>query len=86
MYAVIFRATIACLDSDYQQQAAELRDRAIDQFACLEFVSSTQGDQEVAISYWPSEAAIRAWHQDEVHRQAQALGAQKWYRDYGSNT
>lgn len=51
-------------------------------FGCLDFVSVTEGDCEVAISYWPDEASIRKWKAHSDHVIAQELGREKWYESY----
>lgn len=81
-YAVIFRAQIKQLDDSYSATARQLRERALAEFGCLEFVSCCEGDQEIAISYWPSLAHIQRWKQDLAHQQAQAKGKVDWYASY----
>jgi heme-degrading monooxygenase HmoA len=82
MYAVIFKATINKLDSQYFKTAKRLRQLATSKYGCLDFVSLTEGDQEIAISYWPSTDHISAWKDDPEHRQAQQQGQKSWYRAY----
>lgn len=82
MYAVIFRAEIAQLDDQYTQLAAQLRDLALGKYGCVEFTSCSEGDYEIAISYWRSQADIVAWKSDVEHLAAQQLGRSKWYRNY----
>ncbi len=82
MYAVIFKATIKSFDTDYAIMAGRMRDLALTQYRCKAFNACTEGDEEIAISYWESEADIRAWKQDAEHLEAQALGASKWYISY----
>lgn len=82
MFVVIFRATARALDADYAAMAAQLRELALTQFGCLEFVAVTEGSQEVALSYWPDEVGIRAWKQQADHLMAQQLGRERWYSDY----
>lgn len=82
MYAVIFRAEIAQLDDEYGAVAARMRELAQERYGCTEFVSVTEGDQEISISYWESEAQISAWKQDPEHLLAQEAGRSKWYRSY----
>lgn len=82
MYAVIFRATINALDEEYSKLADQLRERALKEFGCIEFHAVSEGDQEVAISYWPSLEHIQAWKKDALHQQAQRLGGSKWYHQY----
>lgn len=82
MYVVIFRATIRNLDSEYSAVAARMRELALREFGCLEFQAVTEGKEEVALSYWPDEASIRAWKSHPEHVLAQQLGQQKWYESY----
>ncbi len=82
MFAVIFRAKVATLDARYAEMAAKMRQLAMDKYHCQDFVAVTEGDQEIAISYWPSEADILAWKQDSEHRIAQQLGREAWYESY----
>lgn len=82
MYAVIFTATTNPLDDEYSQTAAKMRDLAFSKYGCLELNSVCQGDQEITVSYWPTLAHISAWQADPAHRAAQALGKQKWYKEY----
>ena len=82
MFVVIFRATARQLDADYSATAARLRELALTQFGCLEFVAVTEGSQEVALSYWPDEASIRVWKQHADHLMAQHLGRERWYSSY----
>ena len=80
MFAVIFRASVAELDDEYSQMAQRLKELAFEKYGCLDFVSVTEGDEEVAISYWETEQHILAWKNDPEHRKAQRMGRDKWYR------
>lgn len=82
MYAVIFKAEFDELDAEYAKTASRLRDIAIKNYGCSGFVSSTEGNFELAISYWPDRNAISAWKNDPEHREAQAKGKSKWYKSY----
>lgn len=82
MYAVIFRAVIRDLDQEYLDLAEQLRSLAIEKYGCREFFALTEGNQEVAISYWDTEEQVRNWKQDSLHLQAQQLGRKKWYESY----
>lgn len=82
MFAVIFKATIQTLDEEYSLYANKLRDLAMSKYGCTDFVSSCEGNQEVAISYWASEQDIARWHNDPLHKEAQQLGKEKWYQNY----
>ena len=79
MYAVIFRATIAELDDEYVQMAGHLRELAFKKYGCQDFFSATEGNEEIAISYWQTEQQILDWKNDPEHRLAQARGRRKWY-------
>lgn len=82
MFVVIFRATIRQLDAEYSQTAARMRELALTEFGCIEFQGVCEGNQEVALSYWPSEENIRAWKNHPEHIQAQQLGSERWYESY----
>ena len=82
MYAVIFTATVGDQDERYGDMAEKLHELAMAEFGCSGFVSATEGKQEIAISYWPDEEAIKAWKQQAEHRVAQRLGQQGWYKHY----
>ena len=36
----------------------------------------------ITVSYWESEAAIRAWREHAEHRVAQSRGASEWYSHF----
>ncbi len=82
MYVVIFRATARALDAEYARTAARVRELALREHGCLEFVSVSEGDREIALSYWPDEERIRAWKQHADHAMAQELGQERWYSSY----
>lgn len=82
MIAVIFKATIAEFDDEYFSTAAHLKDLAFNKYGCLDFISVTEGSEEIAISYWQSMQQIKAWKNDPQHRKAQALGRDKWYKSF----
>lgn len=82
MYIVIFRAKPGTMDSDYSRTAATLRELAFASFGCIDFVSVTEGDNEIALSYWPDEESIRKWKAHSDHVIAQQLGREKWYESY----
>ena len=60
MYAVIFKAEINKLDSEYSLMAERMRDLAMKEYGCTEFNACTEGNTEIAISYWPSQEHIKA--------------------------
>lgn len=82
MYAVIFRAKIATLDTEYSEVAENMRQLATRKYGCIEFTSVIEGDEEIAISYWENEEQIKAWKSDTEHVLAQEKGKSRWYRSY----
>ena len=82
MYAVIFRAEILELDAEYAAMAKRMRDLAIDEYGCVEFIACTEGNNEIAISYWENEAQIQQWKKNSEHLLAQEKGRSKWYKSY----
>ena len=81
-YAVIFKAKIKDLDEEYAQTADRMRDIAMKEYGCTEFIANSEGDLEIAISYWKSLEDIQAWKNNPEHKKAQALGKQKWYESF----
>jgi heme-degrading monooxygenase HmoA len=82
MYVVIFRARIRSFDTEYSRVAARMRDLALREFGCLEFHAVTEGHDEVALSYWPTEESIKAWKAHPEHVLAQKAGRERWYESY----
>jgi len=82
MYAVIFRAEINKIDNEYLSIANTMRELALSEYNCIEFTSSTEGNKEIAISYWKSKQDIKAWKENEKHKKAQEAGKAKYYKSY----
>jgi heme-degrading monooxygenase HmoA len=82
MYAVIFRAKLAHGDDEYYQTAVRLRDLAFGKYGCLDFVSTQERGEEIAISYWEDKQHIREWKNDPEHLKAQQKGRDLWYQSY----
>lgn len=82
MFIVIFRVKIAELDKEYDRMTVRMRALAEQKYGCLGFVSVTEGDAEISISYWKNQEQIKAWKNDAEHIAAQELGKSKWYRWY----
>jgi heme-degrading monooxygenase HmoA len=59
-----------------------LRELALTEFGCLEFHPVSDGANEVALSYWPSEEHVRAWRAHPEHVEAQRRGSEYWYESY----
>lgn len=82
MYAVIFRATVRAFDDDYEGMGPRLRELALNDYGCVDFQAVMEGDQEIAISMWRSEADIKRWKASAEHQLAQRLGRERWYAHY----
>ncbi len=82
MYAVIFKAKIHKLDKAYSEMAKRMRELAINKYGCTEFISITEGTQEMAISYWKSQEQIKQWKENSEHLVAQKRGRSAWYESY----
>lgn len=82
MYAVIFRAEINEVDDTYSDMVKQLRELALTKYDCEEFTSITEGNREIAISYWKNLDQIRMWKQDSEHLASQEMGRSKWYNAY----
>ena len=82
MYVVIFKATVRTLDAAYSDMAARLRQTALNEFGCLAFEGVSEGDREIALSYWASLDDIQRWKQHAEHLTAQRLGCEAWYSAY----
>ena len=82
MYAVIFKAEINKIDKSYSETALRMRELAINKYGCTEFVAVTEGNNEIAISYWETQEQIVKWKQDAEHLVAQEQGRSTWYKSY----
>jgi len=82
VFAVIFTAQINRQDQAYKEMATQMRERAYELYGCKGFTAVTEGDREIAISYWEYEDQIRAWKKDIEHITAQQLGQTQWYQSY----
>ena len=54
--------------------AERLRELAIQEYGCTKFISLTEANKEITISYWPTLKHIEKWKQNPEHKKAQALG------------
>ncbi len=83
-YAVIFTSTRTNDDAEgYEAMAQRMVELASEQPGFLG-IESVRGDGGIGItvSYWASSESIRRWHEVAEHRQAQALGRERWYSDF----
>lgn len=97
-HVVIFRARHRPdIGDDYLPTAMALRDKALAEYGCQEFVYATTPEgEEIAISFWPDVASIQRWKAEQSHLAAQRNN-ERWYssfriqvgeiyRDYGRET
>lgn len=82
MFVVIFKAKSGQQDTAYQRMVEELRQLAFEKYRCIEFVAVTEGEDEIALSYWHSMEDILDWKQNSTHINAQNQGKKKWYQSY----
>ena len=54
-----------------------MRDLATGEYNCAKFTSSIEGESEITISYWQSDADILAWKNDADHLATLKLGQDK---------
>ncbi|MBI2688238.1 MAG: antibiotic biosynthesis monooxygenase [Acidobacteria bacterium] len=80
-YAVIFSSTRTGYDEGYAATAARMVELAQQQPGFLG-VESAREDVGITVSYWTSEEAIRAWHENAEHQLAQREGYRMWYKSF----
>lgn len=71
--------------NDYLEFAAKLSPllETIDGFISIERFQSLSDERRIlSLSFWRDEDAVRAWRQQEAHRQTQAAGKTEIFRDY----
>ncbi len=81
MYAVIFKAVINELTQEYSDAAKRMRELA-GEYGCIDFLSVTEGENEVTLSYWDNLEQIKRWKENPEHQRVQELGKEKWYKSY----
>lgn len=80
-YAVIFTSIRNESDDGYARAAERMLQLASQQPGFLGFETARQ-DIGISVSYWASEAAIKAWKANAEHLTAQQRGKDDWYRWY----
>jgi heme-degrading monooxygenase HmoA len=83
-YAVVFTSQRSSDEvAEYTRMAEALERVAPEQpgFLGLESARDASGFG-ITVSYWTDEAAIAAWKDQALHREAQAAGKARWYLDY----
>lgn len=71
--------------NDYLEFAAKLSPllETIDGFISIERFQSLSDERRIlSLSFWRDEDAVRAWRQQETHRQTQAAARTEIFRDY----
>ena len=83
-YAVIFTSARTPADAaSYETTANRMVELARQQPGFLGVESARGADGlGITVSYWTSEAAIRAWREQAEHQLAQTAGREKWYAAY----
>ena len=82
-FAVIFSSLRTPGDQGYGAMADRMVELASQQPGFLGMESARGEDGfGITVSYWESEAAITGWRGQLEHRQAQALGLEKWYEHF----
>jgi len=83
-YAVIFSSTRKDGDdAGYAEAATRMLELARLQPGFLGVESTRGGDGfGITVSYWESEAAIRAWREHAEHAQVRRHGRAHWYEHY----
>lgn len=83
-WAVIFTSRRSTADdAGYAAMADRMAPLALAQPGCLGFESTRSPDGlGITVSYWASEADLRAWKAVAEHVVAQQRGRASWYEDY----
>jgi heme-degrading monooxygenase HmoA len=82
-FAVIFTSRRTAVDDGYGAMADRMVELASRQpgFLGVDSVRGADG-LGITVSYWASEADIRAWKANSEHRLAQNAGNAKWYEHF----
>jgi heme-degrading monooxygenase HmoA len=82
-FAVIFTSRRTAVDDGYGAMADRMVELASGQPGFLGVDSARGADGlGITVSYWASEADIRAWKANSEHRLAQKAGNAKWYEHF----
>lgn len=81
-YAVIFASTASSDTEGYAEAAARMTELAARQPGFLGVDSARSDDVGITVSYWETEAAIRAWKQHAEHTVVRDSGRVRWYDRY----
>ena len=82
-WAVIFTSRRTEGDRGYAAMAEQMERLAAQQPGYLGIETARGLDGiGITVSYWASEAALRAWKANVEHRVAQDMGRREWYAEY----
>jgi heme-degrading monooxygenase HmoA len=84
MLVILFRSRLRPdAGPGYPDMAAEMLERARAMPGFIDFKRYTADDGErLSVVIWENEETLRAWREDERHREAQRLGREQWYSEY----
>ena len=82
-FAAIFTSLLRPGQEGYAEMSDKMLRMVSEQPGFLGF-DSARGDDGlgITISYWKDRAAISAWKAVAEHREAQAIGRERWYSAY----
>ena len=83
-WAVIFTAVFSGEDgANYETMGGRMVELAHQQPSFLGYeTAQADGNAEITICYWDTEANLRAWKQNAEHLEAQQKGRDIWYSGY----
>lgn len=81
-YAVIFASTASGDTQGYAEAARRMTELAAQQPGFLGVDSARSDGVGITVSYWETEAAIRAWKEQAEHTTVRATGRTRWYDAY----
>lgn len=82
-YAVIFTSQLTTMDPAYETAATKMMQMVSNRpgFLGADSVRGADG-KGITVSYWADLISIRAWRDQEAHREMQEKGKTKWYSNY----
>lgn len=84
-YAVIFTSAKAARDDGYAEMGERLASLGREQpgFLGIESVRDVNG-VGITVSYWESLDSIEKWKEHELHKNAQKMGINAWYKSFAT--
>lgn len=82
--AVIFSAVLGTDATGYADAVARMRALAAQQpgFLGIDTAGGEDGQVEITVSYWASEADAAGWKANAEHVVVQQVGRERWYESY----